>query len=46
MAEGRMIDVEEVAAAILYLASEEARFVTGTDLAIDGGKSLGVPPKV
>ena len=46
LAEGRMIDVEEVAAAILYLASEEARFVTGTDIAIDGGKSLGVPPKV
>ena len=46
LADGRMIDVEEVAAAILYLASEEARFVTGTDIAIDGGKSLGVPPKV
>ena len=45
-AEGRMIDVEEIAAAILYLASDEARFVTGTDIAIDGGKSLGVPPKL
>ena len=45
-AENRMIDVEEIAAAILYLASDEARFVTGTDIAIDGGKSLGVPPKL
>ncbi len=44
-AEGRMIHVDEVAAAILYLASDEARFVTGTDIAIDGGKSLGVPPE-
>ena len=44
-AEGRMIDVDEVAAAVLYLAGDTAKFVTGTDIAIDGGKSLGVPPQ-
>ncbi len=41
---GRMITPEEVAAAILYLASDTAALVTGTALRIDGGKSLGVPP--
>lgn len=42
---GRMIKPEEVARAILYLVSDDAALVTGTMLAIDGGKSLGVPPK-
>ncbi|MBW3543153.1 MAG: SDR family oxidoreductase [Planctomycetes bacterium] len=41
---GRMISPEEVAEAILYLASDAAMMVTGTAIAIDGGKSLGVPP--
>jgi len=41
---GRMIHPEEVAAAVLYLVSDAASMVTGTALAIDGGKSLGVPP--
>ena len=40
----RMITPEEVAQAILYLASDAALMVTGTAIAIDGGKSLGVPP--
>lgn len=43
-AHGRMIQVEEVAAAALYLAGDASEMVTGTSLAIDGGKSLGVPP--
>jgi NAD(P)-dependent dehydrogenase (short-subunit alcohol dehydrogenase family) len=34
----------EVAQAILYLVSDAAAMVTGTAIAIDGGKSLGVPP--
>lgn len=42
---GRMISPEEVAQAVLYLVSDAARMVTGTAIAIDGGKSLGVPPK-
>lgn len=37
---------DEIAAAILYLASDAACMVTGTALAIDGGKSLGVPPSL
>ncbi len=41
----RMIEPEEVAEAILYLVSDAAAMVTGTDIAIDGGKSLGVPPR-
>jgi 3-oxoacyl-[acyl-carrier protein] reductase len=43
-AHGRMISPEEVAEAILYLVSDAAAMVTGTAIAIDGGKSLGVPP--
>jgi NAD(P)-dependent dehydrogenase (short-subunit alcohol dehydrogenase family) len=41
---GRMIDPEEVGQAILYLCSDAAAMVTGSCIAIDGGKSLGVPP--
>jgi NAD(P)-dependent dehydrogenase (short-subunit alcohol dehydrogenase family) len=44
-AHGRMISPDEVAAAIAYLCSDAAALVTGTMLAIDGGKSLGVPGK-
>lgn len=42
---GRMIHPEEVADAILYLASDAAVMVTGTAITIDGGKALGVPPE-
>ena len=41
----RMITPHEVAQAVLYLVSDAAAMVTGTCIAIDGGKSLGVPPK-
>jgi NAD(P)-dependent dehydrogenase (short-subunit alcohol dehydrogenase family) len=34
---GRQAEPEEIAAAILFLASEEASFITGTELAVDGG---------
>ena len=43
-AEGRMIEPSEVADSIVYLCSDAALMVTGTMIAIDGGKSLGVPP--
>jgi 2-keto-3-deoxy-L-fuconate dehydrogenase len=34
---GRMADAEEIAALIVYLASDEARYTTGTTQVIDGG---------
>jgi NAD(P)-dependent dehydrogenase (short-subunit alcohol dehydrogenase family) len=34
---GRMAKPEEVAALALYLAGDEASFITGTDYPIDGG---------
>jgi len=38
---GRMGRPEEIAAAIAYLASDEAAFVTGIALPIDGGGTAG-----
>jgi 2-keto-3-deoxy-L-fuconate dehydrogenase len=38
---GRMGTPEEIAAATLYLVSDEAAFVTGSTLVIDGGWSAG-----
>ena len=38
---GRMGRPEEIAAAVLYLSSDEAAFITGTPLLIDGGWSMG-----
>jgi NAD(P)-dependent dehydrogenase (short-subunit alcohol dehydrogenase family) len=41
---GRVGRPEEVAAAVLWLCSEQAAFITGTTLTIDGGKLAGTPP--
>jgi NAD(P)-dependent dehydrogenase (short-subunit alcohol dehydrogenase family) len=38
---GRMGTPEEIAASVLYLASDEAAFVTGTALLIEGGFTVG-----
>ena len=38
---GRPARVEEVAAAALFLASEEASFITGQVLSVNGGSSMG-----
>jgi NAD(P)-dependent dehydrogenase (short-subunit alcohol dehydrogenase family) len=34
---GRMADPEEIASMALFLCSDEAAFITGTDYPIDGG---------
>ena len=34
---GHMGDVDDIAFGVLYLASDESKFVTGTELVIDGG---------
>ena len=38
---GRIATPEEIAAAVLYLASDEAGFITGAALPIDGGLTAG-----
>jgi len=37
----RMASTGEIASAIVYLASEEARFITGAALQINGGSTAG-----
>ena len=37
---GRLCDPQDVANAVLYLSSDEAAFITGTILDVDGGRSV------
>ncbi len=41
---GRVGQAEEVANAVLYLVSDEASFITGSLLTVDGGFSAGLAP--
>jgi NAD(P)-dependent dehydrogenase (short-subunit alcohol dehydrogenase family) len=36
---GRIAEVEEIAGAVLYLAADESRMMTGAELKLDGGLS-------
>ena len=38
---GHMGDGWDVAYAVLYLASDEAKYVTGTEILVDGGLCVG-----
>jgi NAD(P)-dependent dehydrogenase (short-subunit alcohol dehydrogenase family) len=35
-------EVEDIASATLFLASDEARYITGVELAVDGGWSIAL----
>jgi NAD(P)-dependent dehydrogenase (short-subunit alcohol dehydrogenase family) len=39
---GRLAEAEDVAQAVLYLASDDTRNVTGTEIVLDGG-TTGAP---
>jgi NAD(P)-dependent dehydrogenase (short-subunit alcohol dehydrogenase family) len=38
-----MGEAEEIAAAVAYLCSDDSRFMTGSELVVDGGLTAGVP---
>ena len=40
---GRLGSMEEIVSLVIYLASEDARFVTGSEIVIDGGSTAGLP---
>ena len=40
---GHMGDAWDVAHAVLFLASDEARFITATEIVVDGGSSAALP---
>ena len=40
---GHMGDAWDVAHAVLFLASDEAKFITGTEIVVDGGSTVTMP---
>lgn len=37
---GRLCEAEDVAGACLFLASEDAKFITGINMEVDGGRAV------
>jgi meso-butanediol dehydrogenase / (S,S)-butanediol dehydrogenase / diacetyl reductase len=40
--QGRMAEPDEIAASVLFLASDDARQITGTELTVDGGTTANL----
>jgi NAD(P)-dependent dehydrogenase (short-subunit alcohol dehydrogenase family) len=40
----RICEASEIADAVLFLASQQATYVTGQTITVDGGRTLGAPP--
>jgi len=40
---GRAGEAKEIASAALYLVSDEAAYITGSSICVDGGYTLGIP---
>jgi glucose 1-dehydrogenase len=41
---GRVGEPDDIAAAVAFLASDEAAFVNGANLVVDGGLTAGMAP--
>lgn len=37
---GRLTEADDIANMVLYLASDEGRFINGTEMVVDGGKCI------
>ncbi|MEP6655893.1 MAG: SDR family oxidoreductase [Betaproteobacteria bacterium] len=40
---GRVATADEIAGAVLFLVSDDSRFITGMDMPVDGGITIGLP---
>jgi len=41
---GRWAEMDEIASAVVFLASDRARYITGSRFVVDGGFSVNVRP--